>query len=119
MSTLYSSVHHEIIGPLKTNEQAALRLIRGIQDQSLREQAQIILVCSKQAILNANDLLDKKLLQNGQFNPAYSDASVYQTIMQLVKIVALTTINRRINIGVDLQEVKNSHPILSFDKRRL
>ena len=62
MSTLYSSVNHEIIGPLKSNEQAALRLIRGIQDQSLREQAQIILVCSKQAILNANDLLDKKLL---------------------------------------------------------
>ena len=39
LGTLYSSVHHEIIGPLKSNEQAALRLIRGLNDQLLREQA--------------------------------------------------------------------------------
>ena len=47
LNTLWSSIHHEIIGPLKSNEQAAIRLIRGIQDQALREQAQIILICSK------------------------------------------------------------------------
>ena len=32
MSTLYSSVHHEMIGPLKSNEEAAIRLIRNLQD---------------------------------------------------------------------------------------
>ena len=28
MSTIYAMVHHEMIGPLKTNEEAAVRLIR-------------------------------------------------------------------------------------------
>lgn len=119
MSTLYSSVHHEIIGPLKSNEQAALRLIRGIQDPSLREQAQIILVCSKQAILNANDLLDKKLLQTGEFSPVFSDGSVYHAVMELVKIVALMIPHTRIKIGVDIHKLKDDYPVLSFDKRRL
>ena len=32
MSTLYSSVHHEMLGPLKTNEEAAIRLIRNLKD---------------------------------------------------------------------------------------
>jgi len=36
MSILYSSVHHEMIGPLKSNEEAAVRLIRGLKDNNLR-----------------------------------------------------------------------------------
>ena len=59
MTTLYSSVHHEMIGPLKCNEEAAVRLIRGLKDDQLREQAQLILICSKQLNLHANDLLDQ------------------------------------------------------------
>ena len=59
MTLLYSSVHHEIIDPLENNIQAAVRLIRMAKDSDLRELAQIILVCSKRALLNANDILDK------------------------------------------------------------
>ena len=36
MSNLYSSVHHEMIGPLKSNEEAAVRLIRSLKDNNLR-----------------------------------------------------------------------------------
>ena len=36
MSALYSSVHHEMIGPLKSNEEAAVCLIRGLKDNALR-----------------------------------------------------------------------------------
>ena len=32
MTALYSSVHHEMIGPLKSNENAALTLIRTLKD---------------------------------------------------------------------------------------
>ena len=32
MSMLYSSVHHEILGPLETNIEAAIRLIRHLND---------------------------------------------------------------------------------------
>ena len=37
MSALYSSVHHEMIGPLKSNEEAAVRLIRSLTDNKLRQ----------------------------------------------------------------------------------
>ena len=47
MSTLVSMVHHEMIGPLKSNEEAAVRLVRKLKDNELRKQAQIILICSK------------------------------------------------------------------------
>ena len=36
MSNLYSCVHHEMIGPLKSNEEAAVRLIRSLKDNNLR-----------------------------------------------------------------------------------
>ena len=32
MSTLYSSVHHEMLGPLKNNVETSLRLVRSIKD---------------------------------------------------------------------------------------
>ena len=58
MSTLYSSVHHEMIGPLKSNVEIAVNLIRTLKDQSKRELAQLLLVTSKHLLLHANDLLD-------------------------------------------------------------
>ena len=39
MTLLYSSVHHEIIGPLESNIEASLRLIRLLTDQAHRELA--------------------------------------------------------------------------------
>ena len=47
MTTLYSMVHHEMLGPLKSAEEAAVRLIRKLKDNDLRQHAQIILICSK------------------------------------------------------------------------
>jgi len=98
MSTLYSLVSHEIIGPLKSLEVAAVRLVRMLKDNELRMQAQIILICSKQVLLHANDLLDKKLLQNGQFRPAYTSGSVSQSLLEILKIATLTIQNRDIKV---------------------
>ena len=47
MTLLYSSVHHEIIGPLEHNIEASVRLIQITEDKAIRELGQIILVCSK------------------------------------------------------------------------
>ena len=58
LTTLYSSVHHEMMGPLKNNVQMALRLTRSLKDQAERELAQMITICSRQVLLHANDLLD-------------------------------------------------------------
>ena len=62
MTRLYSTVHHEMMGPLKNNVQIALRLIRCLKEQPKRELAQIIMICSKQVLLHANDLLDLQFL---------------------------------------------------------
>ena len=94
MSTLYQSVHHEMLSPLKNNVEAAVRLIRNLKDKHLREIAQIILICSKSVLLHANDLLDLKFLQNGKFEPAYVHGSVYQAILEIVKIICLTLVGR-------------------------
>ena len=94
MSTLYQSVHHEMLSPLKNNVEAAVRLIRNLKDKQLREIAQIILICSKSVLLHANDLLDLKFLQNGKFSPAYVHGSVYQAILEIVKIICLTLVGR-------------------------
>ena len=67
MTTLYSCVHHEMLGPLKNSFEASVRLIRSLTDQNLRELAQIIMICTKSVQLHANDLLDQKFIENGKF----------------------------------------------------
>ena len=39
MTTLYSCVHHEMLGPLKNSFEASMRLIRSLTDQNLRQLA--------------------------------------------------------------------------------
>ena len=118
MTTLYSSVHHEMMGPLKNNVQIALRLTRSLKDQAKREMAQIMMICSKQVLLHANDLLDLQFLQNGSFRPAYVQGSIYHTILEIVKMLSLTLVDRDVKIIYELNEIK-SYRSLSFDKRRL
>ena len=119
MSALYASVHHEMIGPMKSTEEAAVRLIRKLKDNSLREQAQVILICNKQVLLHANDLLDQKLLQNGQFTPSYRQGSLFRAISEIVRIASMTIQKHDIDVVLDLNEIQDKFPSLSFDKRRL
>ena len=58
LSTLCSSVHHEMIDPLKNIVNIAVNLIRRLRDRAQRELVQLILITSKQSLLHANDLLD-------------------------------------------------------------
>ena len=58
MSNLYSSVHHEMLGPLKSNEEAVQALMSHLTDPLLINLAHISLLCTKQVLLHANDLLD-------------------------------------------------------------
>ena len=119
MSTIYSMVHHEMIGPLKSNEESAVRLIRQLKDPDLRQHAQIILICSKQVLLHANDMLDQKLLQNGRFVPVYKPGSVFKALYEIAKIGSLTIKSREIDVAFNLSRVHRKYPVLSFDKRRL
>ena len=63
LTTLNASVHHEMMGPLKTNVHVAQRLIRKLkragQSKKLEEMAAVILLTSKQLLFHANDMLDQ------------------------------------------------------------
>ena len=119
MSTLYSCVHHEMLGPLKSNEEAVTRLLAALKDPRLISLAKISLLSTKKVILHANDLLDQKLIQNGRFSPSYSPDSVSRAIVEIVKIISMTINERDVKIIIDLAKVQSNFPILSFDTRRL
>ena len=63
LSTLNTSVHHEMLGPLKINIDIVKRLIKQLKkmekSQKLQEMASVVLISSRQILLHANDLLDQ------------------------------------------------------------
>ena len=65
-----ASTHHEMLTPLAINVEVAGRLIHQSDDGELKDMAQLILVNSKIVMLHANDLLDHKMIQNGNFVPS-------------------------------------------------
>ena len=77
------------------------------------------MICSKQVLLHANDLLDQKLLENGHFQPAYKSGSVFSALYEITKIASLTIQNRDVKISFDFGQVRERYPVLMFDKRRV
>ena len=69
LSMLNTSVHHEMLGPLRANLEVSERLIRNLEQSKLREMAKTIHISSKLVMFHANDLLDQRIIQNGVFNP--------------------------------------------------
>lgn len=39
-------------------------------------------------MLHAKDLLDLRIIEQGSFVPSYSNADIYETIMEVVKVVS-------------------------------
>ena len=62
LSTLSASVHHEMLGPLKSNVEIADALMRHLSNPDLKKQAQLISISSKLVLFHANDLLDLSFL---------------------------------------------------------
>ena len=58
LTALNTSVHHEMLGPLKAIVEFSERLVRSISNPEMREICQTIFVASKLVMLHANDLLD-------------------------------------------------------------
>ena len=44
--------------------------------------------------------------------------SVYQSILEIVKIASMTIQNRDIRVALDAKQIQKNYPVLSFDKRR-
>ena len=123
LSTLNTSVHHELIGPLKINVEMAKRLMLVANKVKLppqmREMAQTIEISSKQVLLHANDFLDQQLIKHGKFTPHFTPGSVVFAINEVVKMMRTTLERKDLKITSNLAGVTRSGLELQFDKRRL
>ena len=77
LRTLNSSVHHEMLTPLKANVDIAERLIKCLAKfKQEKKMAETILLSSQLIMLHAHDFLDQRIIENGSFIPYYSTDSI-------------------------------------------
>ena len=55
---LTASVSHEMLGPLGANVQISERLLRKVENESIRKMIKLNLISSKLVMCHANDLVD-------------------------------------------------------------
>ena len=77
--------------------------------------AQMIFISTQMLMMHANDLLDSRVIEQGNFSPTLSPVDVYETILEMVQIVRFNQAHRQIQINFDKPRI----PILSLDRRRL
>ena len=88
LKALNTSVHHEIIAPLKANVDIAKRLITClIEFPSEQMLAQTILTSSQMVMLHAHDILDQRIIENGSFIPCYTEESVFESVKEMTQII--------------------------------
>ena len=64
----------------------------------MKEAAKSIFITTQMLMLHANDLLDLRIIEQGSFVPSYIDADIYQTIMEVIKVVKFTHTESKLNI---------------------
>ena len=90
LANLSTTVHHEMLGPLRSNVEFAEYLVKHSQNAAHKKKAQLILISSKMVLFHANDLLDLQFLQTGHFAPVYSQDSVTNAIIEIVNLIEST-----------------------------
>ena len=98
LTTMNASMHHEILTPLKVNIQIAEKLSKLQDITQLKEMAQIVSVSSKLVLFHANDLLDHRIFESGNFAPAYIYASVSNALFEIVEMMRWTIQNLNLDI---------------------
>lgn len=87
LRTLSASVHHEMLGPLKSNVEFAEYLIKHLKDPTLQKKSELILISSKLVLFHADDLLDLQFLETGNFSASYAQNNTKSTINEIVNLV--------------------------------
>ena len=93
-----TSIHHEMMGPLKANVLLSERLMRVLENPEDKKMLKIIFVSSQLLLHHASDLLDQRVIDNGNFMASYSLGNVSQTILEMVELVRMTLEEKNIRI---------------------
>ena len=112
-----ASMHHEILTPLKVNIQIAEKLSKLKDITQLKEMAQIVSVSSKLVLFHANDLLDHRIFESGNFAPAYIYSSVSNALLEIVEMMRWTIQN--LNLDIQFTSDHGDESMLYLDKRRM
>ena len=91
LKTLNTTVHHEMLAPLRANVDVCQRLLRNLKDnEQAKKMAQIILISSQMVMLHANDLLDQRIIENGNFVPNITSGSIIEAIKEMIDLMNST-----------------------------
>ena len=118
LNTLCTSVHHEVLGPLKVNAECSLRILRLTDDPHLTKIAKTIHFSSKLLILHSNDLIDQQIMNNDGFRPVFAHDDICKSVLEITDMVRWSLGKKNIRIVCNLKGIQE-HTNLAFDKRRL
>ena len=77
-----------------------------------------MLVSSQMIMLHANDLLDQRIIENGQFVPNMTSGSIKETVAEMIDLMNSTLEFK--NLKIILTKNENYIPkFAKYDKRRL
>ena len=71
LTMLNTTVHHEMLAPLKVTDKVAEYLLTKLTKKKHREMLEAIRVSNRMMQLNMQDLLDNRLIQKDGFQPSY------------------------------------------------
>ena len=119
LKTLNTTVHHEMLAPLKANVQICERVLRSVKDQPhLKEMVQTLFVSSQMLMLHANDMLDQRIIENGSFVAHPTIGSPIDTIWDIINLISQTTKEKGLKIVCRTDTLNNLPAKLRFDQRR-
>ena len=105
LKTLNTTVHHEMLAPLRANVEICQRLLIKLKkDEHAKRLVQIMLVSSQMVMMHANDLLDYRVIEKGSFVPNLSLGSIIDTAKEMIELMNSTLTERDLTIVLEKNE---------------
>ena len=85
-----TTIHHEMIGPLKAQMDISKCLCENSKSSENKQMAKLLNVSSNMLLLHTQDLLDWRVIENGSFIPHYTQESIHKVIQEIIQIANFT-----------------------------
>ena len=113
---LNTTIHHEMIAPLKAQMDISKCLFEKSISPLNKKMAKTIFVSSQMLLLHTQDLLDYRIIESGTFIPNMSLEPIHKVISEIVNMMNFTLSTQDLKIKY---VSKKSNMKLFFDKRRV
>ena len=118
LKTLNTSVHHEMVTPVKTMIEISERLVKKLAKfPQEKRMVETMLLSSQFIMMHAHDFLDQQLIEHGNFKPYFDTGYLEDAIAEIVQMMNFSVHKRDLKIQFDRDLLESS--LLKFDKRRL